>query len=124
LSIRAVTRTKTRWGVKDKIFDDDVTSGTWQYSRACDLGDFDEALIIVLNDGVSGFYFRIEACADINDADWYRFYSGALSSNGYLGAGSGTFETLQNPWGAVRVGIQGKGGVTHGTVWVNTRLRT
>jgi len=117
LSIRAGTRTKTRWGVKHKVFDGNLVSG-WQNTEASELGDFEESLIIILNDGASPMVYQVEACADINDADWYMWPSGAL------GAGSGYFTSLQWPWGAVRLRLHPNGVLTSSTVWVNTRLRT
>ena len=110
-------RTKTRWGVKHKVFDNTLASG-WQNTLASDLGDFQDSLIIILNQGASAMLYQVQACADINDADWYTFPSGAL------GAGSGYFTSLQWPWGAVRLRLNPNGVLTDSTVWINTRLRT
>ena len=90
----------------------------WQDTEASELGDFEESLIIIFNDGVGNMVYQVEACADINDPDWYMWPSGALI------AGSGFFTSLQWPWGAVKLRLHPNPNVTHATVWVNTRLRT
>ena len=116
MSVSANVRTKTRWGVKHKVYDGNVVAG-WQNTLASELGDYQDSLIIIFNDGASGLYFNVQACADINDADWYQWPSG------FLAGGSGYFTSLQWPWGAVRVRLNSPN-TSQSTVWVNTRLRT
>ena len=117
MSVSANVRTKTRWGVKHKVYDGTLVSG-WQDTLASELGDFQDSLIIVFNDGTNNMLYQVEACADINDADWYMW------SSGLLGAGSGYFTSLQWPWGAVKLRLHPNGRLNASTVWVNTRLRT
>lgn len=104
---------------KLKLFDGTLELSGWFTSSPFELGDFEDVLFYILNQGNNSLNWYLQACIDVNDPDWYSWAPVQT-----LTTASGVFESLQYPWGAIRLRLRcvNTSGTT-ATVWASSRIR-